>query len=110
MSSASFTRLATVEAITKRNPAKSGGKVGAPVEHLTGLKILPLMPVSKEIQEKYQLKSPRLSFVTYIQDVTDILHGDVLVVDSVDYNIIASSPWVGIWECLELVVEKVAGS
>lgn len=106
----SFDHLATVSASTKRNPAVAGGKVGEPVVYLTDLNILPLMPVSKEIQERYQIKSPRLSYTTYISGNPDIAHGDVLTVDTVDYNVIAASPWNGKWDFIELVVEKVVGA
>ena len=107
--SVSFSRMATVTAATKRNPAVTGGKVGAASAKLSGLKILPLMPVSKEIEERYQLKSPRLSFVSYIQGAPDIVSGDLLTVSAVDYKVIGAPPWPTDNSFLELVVEKVVG-
>jgi hypothetical protein len=109
MTSASFARMATVTASTKRNPAQVAGKTGAASAYLAGLKILPLMPVSKEIEERYQLKSPRLSYVTYIQGAPDIVNGDVLRVATVDYKVIGAPPWPTDNSFLELVVEKVIG-
>lgn len=107
---ASFIRMASVTASTKRNPAPSSGKVGTTVTNLTGLKILPLMPVSKEIVERYQLKSPRLNFVTYIEGSPDIASGDALVVGSEEYKIVGCPPWPSDRAFLELVVEKVVGA
>jgi hypothetical protein len=109
MTSASFTKMATVTASTKRNPAPVSGKTGAAAAKLTGLKILPLMPVSKEIEERYQLKSPRLSYVTYTQGAPDIINGDVLTVSAVDYKVIGAPPWPTDNSFLELVIEKVIG-
>jgi hypothetical protein len=107
---ASFTRMANVTASTKRNPAAVGGKIGLPATYLTGLKILPLMPVSKEIIERYQLKSPRKSFVTYTEGAPDIAEGDKLVIASIEYGIVAATPWPTDQAFFELVVEKVIGA
>jgi hypothetical protein len=108
--STSFTRLATVAANTKRNPIAMGGKVTTLTTYLIGLKILPLMPVSGEIIERYKLSSPRLSFVTYIQGAPDIVQSDVLVVGSVEYKIVGVEPWPTDRNFLELVLEKVVGA
>jgi len=110
MSSASFARMASITASTKRNPAIASGKVAVPAAYLSGLSILPLMPVSGEISERYELKSPRLNSVTYIQGAPDITQSDVLVIGSVDYKVVGVEPWPTDRNFLELVVEKVIGA
>jgi len=107
--SASFARMADVTASTKRNPPAAGGKVSTPVAYLIGLSILPLMPVTEEIIERYQLKSPRLSYVTFVQGSPDVIQGDILIVSSVDYKIVGVGPWPTDNSFLELIVEKVVG-
>jgi hypothetical protein len=108
--SASFDRLASVTASTKRNPAAASGKVAVPATNLTDQKITPLMPVSKEIEERYMIKSPRKAFVTYISGAPDIVESDVLVVSSVEHKVIAAQPWPTDNDYLELIVEKVKGA
>ena len=113
MSTYSFQAMATTTASTKRNPAvDEDGKVGAAATNLTGLKILPPMPVSPETRELYGLESPREVKVTYVADAdTDIDEGDVLVVGINEYRVRAVGEWpdddVGY---LELVVEEVKGT
>ena len=108
--SASFARWASVTASTKRNPAVASGKVAVPATYLSSQKILPVMPISDEIIERYKLSSPRLSFVTYIQGAPDIVQSDVLVVGSVEYKVIGVEPWPTDRNFLELVLEKVVGA
>lgn len=109
MSSASFARFATTSASTKRNPAAAAGTVGVPATYLSGLLIVPLMPVSQEIIERYQLKSPRKSFVTFVEGAPDIAEGDVLVVSTAEYKVVGAEPWPGDQAFYQLVVEKVIG-
>jgi len=106
---ASFSRFATTSASTKRNPAASSGKVGTPAAYLSGLLVVPPMPVSQEIIERYQLKSPRKSFATFVEGAPDIAEGDVLVIGAAEYKIVGAEPWPGDNAYLELVIEKVVG-
>lgn len=83
---------ATVTASTKRPPAVSGGKVGAPAANLSSVLIVPLLPVTPETVGTAQLRSPREAKETYVfpssgNTVPDIVEGDVLVVSSVEYVI-----------------------
>ena len=105
---------ATTTASTKRPPALSGGKVGAPATNLASLLIVPLMPVSAETANVTRLDSPRTSYETFAfpgdDNVNlDIENGDLLVVGSNEYKIVA----VGEWErpsdgsFLHLVVERL---
>jgi hypothetical protein len=101
--------MASATASTKRNPAASSGKVGAAVTKLVGLKVTPVMPVGNEIVERYQLKSPRLTYVTYTQGSPDIAQGDLLVIATDEYKVIGAGPWPTDRAYYELVVEKVVG-
>lgn len=101
MSSASFTRLATVTASTKRPPALSGGNRGVPATKIASLKCLPLMPASEnrtsEIQERPGLSSPVKLLTTFVDSALDIAEGDILVIGSASYSIktAESWPWLG---------------
>lgn len=91
---------ATTTASTKRPPAVSGGKVGAPAANLTGLKIVPLLPASADLVQEAQLKNPREGKVTYIfpdpeigNTMPDVVEGDLLVVSGVEYLIHMVKEW-----------------
>jgi len=107
MTTPSFAKLATTSASTKRNPAISGGKIGAPVANLTGLSIVPLAPVSGEYVEKYKLESPRRSYVTYIEGSQDISVKDLLTISGSDYEILAVSPFTDPFLYQEILVEEI---
>jgi hypothetical protein len=64
-------RLLTVTASTKRTPAMTNGKRGAPTTKLTNLKCMPLDPASPEIAQRVALATPH----TLLQTVVD--GGDV---------------------------------
>jgi len=83
---------ATTTASTKRRPAVSGGKVGAPVTNLASLSVVPLLPVSAETRESVQLESPREAKETYAfadsnNTLPDVVEGDLLVVSGTEYVI-----------------------
>lgn len=69
----SFLKLATVTASTKRSPAIASGKRGSPATNLTGLKCLPLDPVSPEIQRRLGLDTPNELLQTYVSNGTGLL-------------------------------------
>ncbi|HSV86947.1 MAG TPA: hypothetical protein VLH85_10255 [Levilinea sp.] len=101
---AAFRRLANVTASTKRNPAPAYGRVTSAVINIASLKVLPLMPVTPEVAQKYALKSPRDAYYTYTKGTPDILEGDILSLGGTDYRISA----VGEWQTYrEIIAEKV---
>jgi hypothetical protein len=69
-----FSRMATVTASTKRNPAISDGKRGAAVENLTGLSITPLDPVTEDVTIRLALESPVRLLETFIADSSGYVH------------------------------------
>jgi hypothetical protein len=105
--SSSFFALSTATASTKRNPIAVGGVVAAPATYLTGLKTLPLMPITDEIILRYAIQSPKELQVTYIEGVVDIEEGDVLVIGTAEYMVRAASPWPAYYYTEAIVEEQV---
>lgn len=111
MADASFAAMATQLANTKRNPAAVAGKVGAPQTNLEGIWIVPLMPVSPEVAEQQQLRSPREAKQTFVETGLDIREGDRLVVDGTEYVIRAVGEWDGAGaDFLQVFVEQLKAS
>jgi len=111
--SRSFTKLATTTASTKRPPALSAGKRGAPATYLTGLQCTPVDPVAMEFRSRDTTAAPYVARQTFLQSGPDILKGDLLVVGTVSYAIRAVEPWS--WppdgdEYLRLELEEVTGA
>ena len=64
VTSRSFQYMATVQAVTKRNPDVVNGKRGEPVVHLALLNILPLDPVDEDVQTRAGMGTPVKRFQT----------------------------------------------
>lgn len=112
--SASFDHMATVSASTERAVSAAGLTT-----HLSGLSILPLMPVSPETIERLGLNSPREQKETFaksqahtddgieVAQVPDIREGDRLVISGVKYPVQAVGEWNdGTYDYLDIVVDK----
>jgi hypothetical protein len=69
-----FSRLATVTASTKRSPAVSGGKVGAPVTKESSITCTPLDPVDPEVRQRLGLQTPHEVLQTYVVDTGGFYH------------------------------------
>lgn len=93
MSSASFTRLATVTASTKRPPGVVGGKRGAATTHVSSLACTPLDPIDPEVRQRLMLESPNAILETFMQADVDIQYGDTLVVAGVEYPVKLVEDW-----------------
>jgi hypothetical protein len=109
--SASFSKLATTTASTKR-AAYSSGKFTAPVTSIASLSCTPLVPVQQRTVATAGLETPVDMFETYVQGGLDIVAGDILLVGSIEYNVV----WVGQWywrpaatNTLQLVVQRMRG-
>ena len=74
MNTPHFRLMANVTASTKRPPAISSGKRGAPVVHLSGLKCTPLDPVSSDIQQRVALNTPMELLQTFLADSSGFVH------------------------------------
>ena len=108
--SASFTKLASITASTKRNPDVASGKVGAAVTNLSSISITPLYPVNSDTANRFGLDNPFEYKECFAQDGLDILKGDYLVVDSEEYPIRFVELWA--WppdgeNRLHLIVEDI---
>ena len=87
MTSASFTRIATETASTKRPPARSGGIAGAPATQIASLKCTrPVTPSNAhELEQTFQLGTLSTVKVCYVQDNLDVKTGDTLVIATGDF-------------------------
>jgi len=86
--SASFKRMASVSASTKRRPAASGGRVGSPTTNLSSLTCTPLDPVDAELRETIPgLAAASELLQCMVRNGLDIKEGDILVVGSSEYAI-----------------------
>ena len=88
-----MTRFLTVTASTKRAPALSSGKRGAPTTNVANLLCTPLDPVDAELRKRLALETPHELLQTFTNE-TDIEEGDILTVSSVDYPIRSCGEWV----------------
>ena len=98
-----------MNASTKRPPSMTLGKAGAPATNLTSftLAYAPI-PVDDETIQQYQLKSPRKAFFTGAFGVVDVLEGDILTANGIDYHVRAVGPFSGTpVEFTEIIMEKV---
>lgn len=87
-----ITRFLTVTASTKRQPAISSGKRGAPVTQVASLRCTPLDPVDPELRQRLALDTPHELLQTFTQE-TDIVQGDLLTVAGVDYPVRSCAEW-----------------
>jgi hypothetical protein len=87
MTSPSFTRAASVTASTKRPPAITSGKAGAPATQLPALQCTrPVTPSNvHELVETFQLSTLATVKVCYTQGDLDIKTGDILVIATGDF-------------------------
>ncbi len=91
--SASFARMATVTASTKRGGARVGGVSGDYAASIASLKCLPLAPVTPEVAQGIEGLSFREISQTFVEGGLDIAEGDKLVVGATEYPIRAVEDW-----------------
>ena len=103
-----FEELTTLTGSTTRSPDISGGKRGTPAANLSGLSLTPLDPVDPELAQRLHLDTPHELLQTFVEGDLDILEGDILVVDSVEYPIrsVAKWEWKDTYFC-RLVIEEL---
>jgi len=96
MTSASMTRLLNTTVSTKRAAVVSG-KRGTPVTYLTGVKCMPIDPVSvgetRERLASMGLDAPIALYQTVTSDTNDIEKGDILTSGAIDYNVRDTEAW-----------------
>ncbi|MEM7344588.1 MAG: hypothetical protein AAF485_10120 [Chloroflexota bacterium] len=102
-----FAEMATLSANTKRATVVDG-KRAAPSAHLIGLNCTPLDPVSADVAQREQIITPHELKQTFIEGDYDIVEGDVLVVDGVDYPIKSVADWsFGELTTYRLIIEEL---
>lgn len=89
----SFARLATVTASTKRSGGIVDGLEVGYTENIASLSCLPLDPVDPDIAQGLEDLSFRELLQTAVEKGLDIVEGDILVVDTVEYPIRAVADW-----------------
>lgn len=89
MSKAAFWHLATKTASTKRRPKVSAGLSGAPVIHLGNIRCTPLNNASggDELRITYKIETLNILLDTMVDDDEDIVQGDIMVMDDVEYPV-----------------------
>lgn len=99
MTSASFSKVATVTASTKRPPTISSGKAGEPVTNISSLSCTRPADAAdaKELRETYQLGTLVNLQQVFVQGNLDVITGDTLV--------IASGDWAGTYPIR--IVQKI---
>lgn len=106
-------KFCTVTASTKRNADLGGNRKGAPVAHLTSLRITPLWPLSGDTVRLLDLNSPREMKECYhvpsgTAVLPDVKERDILTVNGTDYPIEYVSEWTdNAIPCLHIVVGEV---
>ena len=106
MNSYAFRRMATSVYSTTRNK-KEGGVTLAAEPNLLAVSGTPRMPVDSEIVERYQVKSPRETYVIYFEGTTDIEPGDNIIDGTEILPIRAVGEWPSDSAFLEVIVEEV---
>lgn len=90
---ASFAKLATVTASTKRQGAITDGLSGDMAENIASLKCLPLDPLNADVAARAGLGDYHELLRTMVEGGLDILEGDVLVVSGTEYAIKSVEEW-----------------
>lgn len=96
-STRSFAHLATESASTKRTPAMSGGKRGAPVTDLTGLACTPLDPLETRQKDRLQLATPHEVLQTYLIVGTEFAQLFLEDLKTAEADLSATLPQAGDW-------------
>lgn len=98
--SASFRRLATVTASTKRPPPVVNGQRDEPQAYLANLKVTPLDPAdsqkARDLAFRLQQENGKMYELLqcFTEATNDIIEGDVLVVSGNEYPVRSTGDWV----------------
>ena len=91
--SASFDKLATTTASTKRSSVSGAGVRTGFATNLSSLSCTPLAPASADIVKALDLETPYTVMQTFVDDGLDIIAGDLFVVGSDEYEVRAVEKW-----------------
>jgi len=105
-----FDKFATITITTKRPPAISGGKRGAPVAYITTpIASTPIVPVSPEIAIRLNIGTPYEAKEIFVFESADIKEGDLVTIASIDYRVVAVAEWpweFGVATFLRIILEE----
>lgn len=106
--SLAFRRMATATARTQRR-ALSGGKSAGYLARLSGVRLLPLMPLDAETRARPELATFHELKETFVETGVDIAEGDLLTLAGVAYPVRAVEewPWVDGSVYLRVLVEQL---
>jgi len=107
--SASFEKLATVTASTKRSSVSGAGQRGARSENISSLSCTPLVPVDATLRASLQLDTPHELLQTFVDGGLDILPGDQFIVGSDTYEVRSVAEWYwrpGAADRLHVIVQE----
>lgn len=107
----SFERLATTTASTKRS-VKAGSQFGEPTSNLSGVACLPVMPIDPQVAATMNVEAPYELMETFVDGVIDIVEGDLMTVDGIEYRVRAVGDWPFAYSSTAykaLVLEEVKG-
>ena len=90
---ASFDRMATVTASTKRSAGIASGLEAGYVENIASLKCFPLDPLDPNMSSGVKGLGWHETLQTFTEGDLDIVEGDLLVVATVEYPIRAVAEW-----------------
>jgi len=93
MTTASFDRLASVTASTKRQGPVVTGLAGGMETKISSLKCMPIDPVTPELAQTAGIEAWVGLFQTMTRGSLDIDNGDQFIVDSVTYKVRAAVDW-----------------
>lgn len=94
-------------ASTKRNPAPVAGRVTVPVTSIAALTLAhPVFPLSAERALTYKLEAPREYYITGAWGVKDVLEGDILTDDGIDYIVRTVKTWTTPVAYTKIIMER----
>ncbi len=103
--------LLDTTATTKRNPAKSSGKISGAVAHLTGdtaVSLVAPQPMDGRTRQIYAIEAARRGWVTYGLAGVDIQAGDLITVSGAftDAEVVAAVPWQSDFGFVEIIISE----
>lgn len=113
MISNSMKRMMSHTVSTKRRPpVSSNGKQGAPVTHLTSLKVTPIDPLNTDefhnIVIRYKIENPQRLYACFSESTQDVRIGDVIVYGDREFNLKGCGDWYdGAEHLYEMILEEL---
>lgn len=88
-----FSYFANATCATKRTPAISGGKRGAPSAYLSNVPCTPAYPVDAETLRRVNLNTPYQVRRAFVFGDYDIAEGDLVTISGTEYQVSRLEKW-----------------